>query len=104
MAWPPELASIEHGDLVWAAYVAVGLPSFDSPEWAEVEARLAAVGYEVSGGELACDVGAPEALGQDPQTLGMAVYFASQADAQQFAELYEHEVVGVVEVQLLCLD
>ena len=103
-ATPPQAADIRHGSEVWAVYVLV-TPTYDGPGWAEAGARVESLGYTPSGGELACDTGAAEALGLDPQLIGRGVYFGSQADAQRFADLYgAGDVVGIARVTLLCLD
>lgn len=102
-AWPEGISTVTHGAQVHAAYVAV-TESRDDPRWAQSRRQVEDLGYVASGGELACDSGAAEALGLDPQMLGVAVYFRSAADAQTFARMYEPGVVGTAPVTLFCLD
>ncbi|WNB84559.1 hypothetical protein [Cellulomonas sp. ATA003] len=79
--------------------------SFDAPALTATDERLRELGYQPGGhGELACDQGAAEALGLDPQTIAASVYFASEADARRFAEAYGPDVVGVAAVTVFCRD
>ena len=70
--------------------------------------RVAELGYPQGGGELGCDVGAGEALGIGDGAMAIAVYFDTQAGAedfaQRYAETYGEEVVGLAQVTTLCLD
>ncbi|GIG40570.1 hypothetical protein [Cellulomonas phragmiteti] len=92
------------GSTAWAVYVAV-TPTYDDPALAEADARLTALGYtRLRGGSLACDRGAAEALGRDPDEAAMAMYFDTQEDAARFVELYGDGVVGTVQVTMYCRD
>ncbi|TFV90485.1 hypothetical protein [Blastococcus sp. CT_GayMR16] len=83
--WPAE-ASPEHGDEVWAVYLAVG-PEGD-PELAAATEYLRAQGYSTfEGRELGCDGGAAEALGRDRHELAVAAYFRWRPDAVDFLSL-----------------
>lgn len=107
-AFPPQVTEGTQGGSIWGAYLAVA-PAFGDPALAEAAARAQAVGYtNVSerGGQLACDQGATEALGLDPEVdwYGTALYFATEADARLFEELFEPEIVGIALVQTYCMD
>ena len=104
----PDEAVPVHGGQVWAVYLAVGDPD---DEWgrhvlAETADYVHAFfGYTGSGvGEVACDVGAAEQLGFDPQDHRVAVYFDSAARAQEFVAVYDREDVGSASVTTYCLD
>ncbi|MBO3102501.1 hypothetical protein [Cellulomonas fengjieae] len=99
----PQPADVAHGNRVWGTYVAV-VDSFDSPAAVAATARVTELGYAPSGGEIACDQGAGEALGLPPETLVVATYLASKEDAELFAQLYGPGAVGIAEVTLFCLD
>ncbi|MBO3086095.1 hypothetical protein [Cellulomonas fengjieae] len=99
----PQPADVAHGNRVWGTYVAV-VDSFDSPAAVAATARVTELGYAPSGGEIACDQGAGEALGFPPETLVVATYLASKEDAELFAQLYGPGAVGIAEVTLFCLD
>jgi len=71
--------------------------------------QAAAVGYSAVVGDIACDVGAMEALGLDQfdYWTGATLYFGSQADARTFAASYAAAIAkpkGVVKVKVGCLD
>ena len=83
-------------------YVAA-MTSPDDPAWAGSGARLDELGYVSGGSDVSCDVGAAAALGLADNTLVRAVYFASEAEARAFVDLYG-AVLGVVPVRTLCLD
>ncbi|PRY49785.1 hypothetical protein LY71_105230 [Geodermatophilus tzadiensis] len=104
----PDEAVPVHGGQVWAVYLAVGDPD---DEWgrhmlAETADYVhASFGYTGSGvGEVACDVGAAEQLGFDPQDHRVAVYFDSAARAQEFVAVYDRQDVGSASVTTYCLD
>ena len=86
-----------HGGTYWAVYPWVGAPG--SPEADDVSAQLLAeFGIEVSAGEIACDDGAAAALGTDSEH-AIAVYFETQAEANEFAlqaGLLGHEADPVI--------
>jgi hypothetical protein len=75
-----------------------------SPEYQAALAASAQAGYGGFGGG---DLGAPEALGRDSSSSTVAVYFESQAQAEQARATFQardHSVVGVVQVATYCLD
>jgi hypothetical protein len=100
-----------HGDVVWAAYLAVartineGPGVVDQSHWNAAIARLRSNGLDVpDGGELACDEGASEALRDLGVSWGTALYFASKADAERFASQLRPSAIRVVEVRYGCAD
>jgi hypothetical protein len=71
--------------------------------------QAAGVHYSAVIGDVACDVGAMEALKLDQFDLwtGATVYFRTQADARAFAASYTRAVgrpKGIVKVKVGCLD
>jgi hypothetical protein len=105
---PPREVLPEHGERVWAVYLAVGSPDSerDMHELGEAESYLRGMyGYTGSGiGSVGCDQGAAEALGFDPAHNRVAVYFDSAAGAQEFVAVYDRQDVGSAEVTTYCLD
>lgn len=99
----PQAADVTHGNDVWGAYVAV-VDSFDSAAAEDAKARIVALGYEPSGGDVGCDEGAAETLGISQGSLVVASYFATEADAVLFTEMYGPDTIGVAPVTLFCLD
>ena len=63
---------------------------------------LQAFGYRGFIGTL-CDEGA-EAAGVDPYGDGVAIYFRTQAEAQQFIGLWNRPIVGSARVLIVCGD
>jgi hypothetical protein len=108
-ALPPE-AVVSQGSRTWAVYIAVVPPgAYDDPAIAGAHAATAALGYSSGPGasNLACDQGAPEALGLPGDSLAVALYFATEADAARVRRAFEDRgdpVVGVVPVTMFCLD
>lgn len=107
-AWPPALTGGTQGGEAWGVYLAVAYAEegVDAPELVEAKAQAAAVGYNAGSGDVACDQGASEALGLDPERsyLTVAVYFATEADARLFVDLYQPGVVGLAAVETYCMD
>jgi hypothetical protein len=106
--FPPQFTGVTQGGQTWALYLAV-VPQdqYGGPEYQAAEAALAEAGYRNSGGSLACDHPAPEALGRDSSSVTVGVYFESQAQAEQARTAFQarnHSVVGVVHVKTYCLD
>jgi len=115
---PPE-AEIFHGASVWAVYLGVwALRDFDETSegfgdriGAAVDVALSPIrelGYQ--GTWSACDRGAVEGLGLDPEAAGPSgywyagAYFWTEADAKVVADLLGDVVIGVVNVETLCMD
>jgi hypothetical protein len=104
---PPEVIP-QHGGTSWGLYLAVA-PSVDDPEVERWTERMETIGYTPSFGDLACDDGAAEALGVDPGSSRVAVYFATRQDAETAAGTIEISLelgtpVGVARVTTYCLD
>ena len=115
----PSEAEIYHGASVWAVYVGVWpLRDFDETSEGfgdrigaaaeEVLILVRALGYR--GTWSACDRGAVEGLGLDPDAAGPSgygyagVYLWTEADAIAVADLLGDGVIAVVNVETLCLD
>ena len=109
-AFPPEFTGLTHGGNAWALYLAIAPPGqYDAPELQAADVARAEAGYQSGGGfsDLGCDHGAPEALGRDGSSPAAAVYFQTQAQAQQAQDAFQsrgHPVVGIVSVETGCLD
>jgi hypothetical protein len=105
--WPAAAQFGTHGGSTWGVYLAVAT-EYDAPAIVDATAKVEGLGqgYRPGNGELGCDQGAAEALGFDPDALlyAAALYFADEASAHRFVDLYEPEVVGIAEVQTYCLD
>ncbi|MGQ0629581.1 MAG: hypothetical protein ACT4P1_00950 [Sporichthyaceae bacterium] len=101
----PEPIEVAQGDEVFGVYLAVveGAESTDEIDVAEADA--VSNGWLYSSGELGCDMGAAEELGLgEGEYFRVAVYFATQDDAQAFADGYAPGVVGIAQATLFCLD
>ncbi|GMQ85141.1 MAG: hypothetical protein BMS9Abin07_0706 [Acidimicrobiia bacterium] len=106
----PEEAPGVDGGMSWGVYLATD----DEPDYASESTiaidRLTDLGYRwfLFGGELACDQGSAAALGKDPNTIAVAIYFETASDADFFATAYYYRfgdpVIGVAEVTTFCLD
>ncbi len=104
---PPEVIPTQ-GAQVWAVYLATGSPidEWQAHALGETEAYLTGIyGYAGSGiGSVACDLGAVESLGFEPDDNRLAVYFATAEDAQTFVAVYDREDVGSARVTTSCRD
>lgn len=104
----PAVVELHHGGSTWAVYLAVvpQAEGMEAPAMVEAKAQAGAVGYDPVGADLACDRGAADALGLDPAAshLGLALYFAVEADARLFVDRFGPEVAGVARVTNHCLD
>ena len=100
----PEPVVPEHGGTYWAVYLAVGGETDleDAIQYL-TEVRNLELGA-VAVGDVNCDEGAAEALGADPGSLRVAVYFDSSQDATAWAATLPADPVGIVEVRTFCLD
>ena len=86
----------------WAVYL-IAAQDYSAAEASRMEAvhrDLQAFGYRGFFGDL-CDEGA-EAAGVDPGGRAVAIYFRSQAEAQQFVSLWNRPVVGSARVLIVC--
>ncbi len=107
--FPEEAPGVE-GGMSWGVYLATD----DEPDYASESTiaidRLTDLGYSqfAFGVELACDQGSAAALGKDPNTIAVAIYFATESDAGAFATAYYYRygepVIGVAQVTTFCLD
>jgi endonuclease/exonuclease/phosphatase family metal-dependent hydrolase len=94
------------GTPAWGLYVAIA-DSFDAPEITAAEEAVEESGYQAGVADLACDQGAAQALGANPQSSTVAVYFASETDAALAARAFESRgqpVAGFANVTPFCLD
>ena len=92
--WPAE-APQEPGERVFAVYLAVG-PEGD-PVLAEATEYLHSVGYSAAEARrLACDEGAAEALGRDPEERGVAVYLECRY-VGDFTSMHKDSGLGFVD-------
>ena len=98
------------GGTSWGVYIVTSDdPDYTSSSVVAIE-RLLGLGYEwfAYGVSLGCDQGASDALGLSDDLLAVAIYFATQDDAEVLALAYEAEfsdpVVGIAEVTNYCLD
>jgi hypothetical protein len=99
-----------HGESAWGVY----LVTDDDPSYSTASAtaidRLTDQGYHhfAFGVELSCDQGSAAALGKPDGTVAVAVYFASETNADAFATAYSDQygdsVAGVANVTTFCLD
>jgi len=99
-----------HGGTAWGVYVVANDVADYSSKSSVATGRLEALGYQwfAYGVELACDQGSAAALGKPSDTIAVAIYFASESDAEAFATAYFYEfgdsVVGTGQVETYCLD
>ena len=109
--FPPQRLGLQNGDRAWALYLVIQRE--DEDRTAEVEAANAAAveaGYHPSSGgsgapPLACDRGALEAFGlEGTYPFGVAVYFATQANAEQAQEAFQARGVSSAGVALVTID
>jgi cytoskeletal protein RodZ len=106
--FPPELSTV-HGQPAWGLYLAVVPPGqYEAPELAAASAAAEAAGYgPAGGGDINCDQVAYEVLGKEQNSVTAAVYFATEAQANQARAAFEargQSVVGIAHVTTYCLD
>lgn len=107
-SWPTALGEPRQGDPVWAVYL-VTAHSTSAPAIEAAVRQAAGVGYQAVVGDLACDLGAVDALDLDRYDLWSAatLYFATEQDANEFIASYRAEVAdvaGYARITLGCLD
>ncbi len=102
----PDPVVPEQGRFYFAVYFAVTEKGPGDPKIKAAESDLRNLGFEPSVGGIDCDSGAKEALGLDPARsyTDVTLYFATRADADMFATLYDPGVVGTAKVKTFCLD
>jgi hypothetical protein len=101
--WPAESAPTYGQELV-GVYLVVA-EDYSDAEQARMDAvyrDLQSVGYTGLNGPL-CDEGA-DAIGVDPYGNAVAVYFSSQAAAQQFLAGWTGPEVGSTKITVICGD
>jgi hypothetical protein len=95
-----------HGGRYWAVYPWVGEPG-DAQGNRVIGRLFDDYGIQAHQGDLSCDVGAAEALG-NASSWGVAVYFETRADAQVFATQVVRSGVtpdaAIARVTTYCLD
>jgi hypothetical protein len=95
-----------HGGTYWAVYPWVGEPG-DAHANRVIGRLFDDYGIQAHQGDLSCDVGAAEALG-NASSWGVAVYFETRADAQVFATQVVRSGVtpdaAIAQVTTYCLD
>jgi hypothetical protein len=115
--FPPAVApsSLRHGSTYWGVYVTVvraadnyQIKPDDQNRLDTARKSLTDLGYEPDSGAFdnGCEQGMREQLHLDPQRIYAAVriFFATQAQAQQFVDAYQPGVVGTAKVTLYCMD
>jgi hypothetical protein len=115
--FPPAVAplKLEHGGTYWGVYVTVVRTDDNFQITPEDQQRLDAgkksltdLGYEPDAGayDLGCEQGVREQLRLDPQRnyATVRIFFATQAQAEQFVTAYQPGVVGTAKVTLYCMD
>lgn len=103
-SWPAEAGAAQGGSY-WAVFLAVAYDGAEQ-ELQDALGSAHAVGYEAGIGDIGCTTGAREALGLDPGKSyeAVSIFFTTQADAQEFVDLYEPGVVGTALVTAGCMD
>jgi len=115
--FPPAVApsALQHGSTYWGVYVTVvraddnyQVTPGDQKRLDAAKKSLTDLGYEPDSGafDIGCEQGMQEQLHLDPQRIYAAVriFFATQAQAEQFVEEYQPGVVGTAKVTLYCMD
>lgn len=115
--FPPAVSpsDLQHGSTYWGVYVTVVRADDHYKVTPEDQKRLDAgkksltdLGYEPDSGAFdnGCEMGMQEQLNLDPQRIYAAVriFFATQAQAQQFVDAYQPGIVGTAKVTLYCMD
>jgi hypothetical protein len=115
--YPPAVApsALEHGGTYWGVYVTVvrtdGNHQIKPEDKARIDAAeksLRELGYQPDAGayDLNCEQGLREQLRLDPQRdyATVRIFFANEAQAQQFVNAYQPGIVGTAKVTLYCMD
>jgi hypothetical protein len=111
--FPPEkqvLGGGDHGLVSWGVYLAAfpeGTP--EAPQAVSALESMDNAGYRTDPGYTGvnCDEGAADALGIEPQSWVVVVYFETEEQANQAREAFEARgqgVLGIVGVRTYCLD
>jgi hypothetical protein len=100
---PGALASLEAGGEAWAVVLATD-SSGDPAVLGRAVAAAANMGFRASVASVDCDEGARSALGlPDGTQKYVAVYFASRADADAFADNAIQRPIGTIQVRTYCI-
>ena len=97
----------DHGKEYWAVYLAKGANQDEPSMKAAIQAlssRGLVFGKTFGVGSLGCDVGAAAALKEKDDTLAIAAYFKTEADAKAFAATLQPAPLGVVKIKASCRD
>src|SRR5687768_16084436 len=92
----------EHGGTYFGVYLATGEGTDieDAINYLSEERGLEP-GQEFAIGDVSCDQGAQEALGEGAGPMRVAVYFASQEDAEAWSQTLPAPPITIAEVQTL---
>lgn len=102
-AGAPEPVVIEQGDTYFGVYLAVGEgPDIEDAINYLTEERGLQAEQEFSIGDVTCDEGAQEALGEGAGPMRVAVYFDSREDAEAWSQTLPAAPIAIVEVQTNC--
>ncbi|HVM36724.1 MAG TPA: hypothetical protein VM784_15470 [Actinomycetota bacterium] len=100
---PEPIYDLSHGMEAWGVYFIA--TSYGDPKFRQTIDTLEAIGYKPSFGDVACDEGAAVGLElEKKQRARVALYFASQPAAAEFARRIEPTPIGIARVKLFCLD
>ena len=103
--WPAEVPYPVQGR-VWAVYVGVTRDgsAAERARLDQLAGELRAAGYAVAlgAGPVACEPGAADALGVDPDAHGLPVFLESREAADQFLARWGRPDVGVVQTTETC--
>jgi hypothetical protein len=113
--FPRAVTQLEHGGTYWGVYITVVRTGDGQQISPEDQKRLDAAaksltdwGYNPDSGafDAGCEQGFVEQLRLDPprQYAATRIFFANDAQAQQFVKAYQPGVVGTAKVTLSCMD
>ncbi len=103
----PKAVEQKQGEEYWGVYLAAGKDQ-KAPEMQEATKTLEGLGLKLGitfgVGALNCDVGAAEALKMADDTLAVATYFATEADAKAFAATLTKPALATAKIKAMCRD
>lgn len=122
--WPQQVREEDmvEGEQLWGVYLHVlsstgpqidghDRVSYAEDRWYEDMGVLAHAGYVASMTPLPCDTGAEHLVDQvegftptDEDVFGVGIYFRTMADAEDFVDRFDGEVVAVSSVHATCVD
>jgi hypothetical protein len=109
---PVEQVALEHGGTVWALYLLTWNGATGDPDEAsDIAGWLESRGVTVAVGNVECDQGSEDIVLEPDHDSAVALYFATEQDANTFLEWYygtrypgaDYEVL-IGEVHTFCLD